>query len=175
MEVLAVVLLAVRDDRFRLAELVQHDDQLAALDLLHLAGEQLADLAGELVADPGALALADALDDALLGRLHRRAGRTPSNGHVLLEHVADLEVRVLVAGLLQRDLPGRVLDRLDHLAEPDDANGPLQLVDAQLELDVRAVAADQGGLDAVAQQVEQFRAIELLGGGELAEGGKDFG
>ena len=36
-EVLAVVLLAVRDDRFGLAELVQHDDELAALDLLHLA------------------------------------------------------------------------------------------------------------------------------------------
>ena len=45
-------------------------DQLAALDLLNLAGEQLADLGRELVADAGALAFADALDDALLGRLH---------------------------------------------------------------------------------------------------------
>ena len=45
MEVLAMVLLAIRNDRFRLAELVEHDDELAALDLLHLAGEQLADAA----------------------------------------------------------------------------------------------------------------------------------
>ena len=43
MEVLAMVLLAVRDDRLRLAELVEHDHELAALDLLDLAGEQLAD------------------------------------------------------------------------------------------------------------------------------------
>ena len=101
MEVLAVVLLAVRDDRFRLAELVQHDDELAALDLLDLAGEQVADLGGELVADPRALALADALDDALLGGLHGEAAELGER-HLLLEHVADLEVGILVAGLLER-------------------------------------------------------------------------
>src|SRR4051812_45933216 len=42
MEMLAMILLAVRNDRFGLAELVQHDDELAALDLLHFAGKQLA-------------------------------------------------------------------------------------------------------------------------------------
>ena len=70
MEVLAMILLAIRNDRFRLAELVEHDDELAALDLLDFAGEQVADARRELVADPGALAFADALDDALLGGLH---------------------------------------------------------------------------------------------------------
>ena len=136
--------------------------------------EEIADLAGELVADAHALALADALDDALLRGLHREATEG-LEGNVFLEHVAHLEVLVLVARLFQRDLPGRVFHRLDHLAEADDANGALQLVDAQLELHVRAVAADECGLDSVAQHVEQLRAIELLGGGELAEGGKDFG
>ena len=85
--------------------------------------EQLADLGGELVADPRALALADALDDALLGGLHGERGRTRRSRHLLLEHVADLEVGILVAGLLQRDLPAGILDRLDHLAEADDLDG----------------------------------------------------
>ena len=44
-EVLAMVLLAIRNDRFRLAELVEHDDELAALDLLDFAREQVADAA----------------------------------------------------------------------------------------------------------------------------------
>jgi hypothetical protein len=39
MEVLAMILLAVGDDRLRLAELVEHDDELTALDLLDFAGE----------------------------------------------------------------------------------------------------------------------------------------
>ena len=98
-EVLAVVLLAVGDDRLRLAELVEHDDQLAALDLLDLAGEELADLVGELVADARALALAHPLDDPLLGRLHRQPPEG-LEGDVLLEHVAELELGVLEPGLL---------------------------------------------------------------------------
>ena len=79
--------------------------------------QQLAHLGGELVADPGALALAHPLDDPLLGRLHREPAEL-LEGDLFLEHVADLEVGILVAGLLERDLPARVLDRLDHLAEP---------------------------------------------------------
>jgi len=37
MEVLAVVSARVRNDRLRLAELVEHDHELAALDLLDLS------------------------------------------------------------------------------------------------------------------------------------------
>ena len=62
MVVLAMILLAIRNDRFRFAELVEHDDELAALDLLHFAGEQVADARGELVAD------------AACARLRGRAG-----------------------------------------------------------------------------------------------------
>src|SRR5439155_5284905 len=51
MEVLAMVLLAVGQDRFCFAKLVEHDNKLSALDLLDLTGQQLADAIGELVAN----------------------------------------------------------------------------------------------------------------------------
>src|SRR5262249_12450692 len=99
MEMLAMVLLAIRNDRFRLAELVEHHDELATLDLLDLAGQKVADAGGELVADPRALAFAYALDDALLGRLHGGAAEHREVDR-LLEHVADLESFVIRASVL---------------------------------------------------------------------------
>jgi hypothetical protein len=51
MEVFAMVLLSVRNDRFGFAKLVQHYHELAALDLLHFTGEEIADPAREFVAD----------------------------------------------------------------------------------------------------------------------------
>ena len=87
-----MVLLAIRNDRFGLAELVQHDDELAALDLLDLAAQQIADAAGELVANARALAFANALDDSLLGGLHRGASELGEVDRDL-HHVADLELR----------------------------------------------------------------------------------
>src|SRR5262249_44601269 len=139
---LAMVLLAVGDDRLRFAELVEHYHDLAALDLLHLSRKQLADLAGELVADAAALALAHALDDALLRRLH---GGTSELGerHFFLEHVAGLEVGVFEARLLERDLRARVLHRFDYRLQHHDPDRALELVDRDLGADVRAVALHQ--------------------------------
>src|SRR3989475_2695798 len=88
-EVLAVVLLPVGDDRLGLAELREHHHDLAALDLLHLARQELAHLARELFADAGALPLAHTLDDALLSRLHRRAPEH-FEADLFLHHVPDL-------------------------------------------------------------------------------------
>src|SRR2546426_6717457 len=48
-EVLAVILLAVGDDRLGFAELREHDDDLAPLDLLDFAREELSHLVGELL------------------------------------------------------------------------------------------------------------------------------
>src|SRR5262249_22968871 len=98
-EMLAVVLLAIRNDRFRFAELVEHHDELATLDLLHFTAEQIADARRELVADSRALAFAHALDDALLGRLN---GRASEDGEIdrLFHDVAQLEAVVERLGVV---------------------------------------------------------------------------
>src|SRR5205823_6839742 len=93
MEMLAMVLLAIRNDGLRLAKLVEHDDELAALDLLHLARQQIAHAGRELVANARALALADALNDALLRGLHRRPAEHREIDR-LFHDVADLEAFV---------------------------------------------------------------------------------
>jgi hypothetical protein len=164
----------VSSSRLSLAELVQHDDELAALDLLDFARQEIADLRGELVADAGPLTLAHALDDALLGRLHREAPEGVER-HVLLEHVADGEVGVLVLRLFEGDLPAGVLDRLGHLAKPHDADRALQLVHRQLEPHVGPVAAHQRRLDPVTQQVEEVGTLQLLGIRQLAKRGQHLG
>src|SRR5690606_34614638 len=133
-EPLARVLLLPRNDRVGIARLVQHHDDLAALDLLHLTGEQLADLAGVLVANLVALALAHALDDALLRGHHGVAAELLElDGD--LEHVADLEVGVVPARLLERDLTRRVLDLVHDLLQDRDHDVAARLVDLDLGLD----------------------------------------
>src|SRR2546425_11956033 len=89
MEVLAVVLLAVRDNGFGLPELGEHHDDLTALDLLHLAREQLAHLVRELLANARPLTFPHTLDDALLRGLHGRAAERLER-HFLFQHVPHL-------------------------------------------------------------------------------------
>src|SRR6185436_9606426 len=99
----AMVLLAVGHDRLRFAELVEHDDELAALDLLHLTGQKLPDASRELVANAGAFSFTDSLDDALLGSLYRGSAE---GGEIdwLFELIADLEAFIEHAGVLELDL-----------------------------------------------------------------------
>src|SRR5438132_990610 len=131
---------------------------------------ELAGFVVEPFADPGALARAHPLDDALLRGLH---GGAPERleGHFLLEHVADLEVRVLEARFLERHLRARVLHGLDHRAEHDDPDRALQLVDADLGPHVGAVALHQRRVQPVLQQIEQLRALELLRVRQLTDRG----
>src|SRR5579859_353130 len=161
-EVLAVVLIAVGDDRFGFAELVQHDDDLAALDLLHLARQQLADFPGKLLANPAPLTLAHPLDDALLGRLHGGPAELLERDF-FFQHVAGREFRILVARFLERDLRALVLDGLHHRLEHDDADRSLQLVDPDFGPHVGSVAFDEGGMQAVLEEVDQLAPFELLG------------
>src|SRR6266516_912011 len=170
MEVLAVILLAVGDDRLGFTEFREHHDDLPALDLLHLARKQLAHLVGELLADAGTLALTDALDDALLRGLHRRAAERFER-HLLFQHVAHLEIRVLESRFLERHLRPRILHRLDHGAQHHDPDRALQLVDPDLRPHVRAVALHQRRVQTVLQQIEQLRALELLRVRQLADRG----
>src|SRR5215813_2029918 len=109
MKVFAMVLLAIRNDRFGLAKLVQHDDQLAALDLLDLATQEIANATRELVTDARSLPFAHTLNDSLLRGLN---GRAPEFGEVdgNLHQVTDLEFRILEAGFLDRHFATRVGD-----------------------------------------------------------------
>ena len=168
-----MVLLAVRNDRFRFAELVEHDDELPALDLLDLAGEEVADASRELVADARALAFADPLDDALLGRLDRG---TSEDGEVdrLFHHVAGLEALVERLGVLDGDLVARIFDRFHDGFEEHDLDVALAVVDLDFGLNVRAVLLGEGGEDSVLEQRVQLRAIELFCVRYLAKRGQDF-
>ena len=95
--------------------------------------------------------------------------------HLLLQHVAYLEVGVLEARLFHGHLRARVLHGLDHGAEHDDPDRALQLVDADLGPHVGPIALHQGGVQAVPQQVEQLAAFELLGVRQLANRGDNVG
>ena len=173
MKMLAMILLAIRNDCFRLAKLIEHDDELAALDLLDFAGEQLTHFGRELVADLGALAFADALDDPLLGGLHGGAAKHREIDR-LFEHVTDLEARVEQAGILGGNLAGAVLDDVDDRAEQHDLDVALAFVDVDLSLYGRAVLLRQRGENAVLEQTVQLRALQLLGVRQLAKRSENF-
>ncbi len=161
MEMLAVVLLPVRDDRFGFAELVEHHDQFAALDLLDLAGEQLTDPATELVANLGALTLADALDDPLLRGLDGSASKLREVDRDL-HRVADLKLGVLVAGLFDGHFAARILDLLDYSLEHPDVDRAAVVIDRDFRLYVRTVLLGQRGLDPVFEQPVQLATSKLL-------------
>src|SRR6185437_2377706 len=158
MIVLAMILLAVRHHGFCLTEAVEHDDELAALDLLHLTAQQLANARRELVADLGALALAHALQDALLRGLHGRASEFCKIGRNF-HYVADLEFRILEARFFERDLACGVLDLLDHGLEQHDADGAALFVDVDFGLHWTAVLLGERGEDTVLQKIAQLRTI----------------
>src|SRR5215212_7238177 len=100
MKVLAMILLAIRNHGFSFAELVQHDDELASLDLLNFTRQKIADAARELVANLCSLAFANALNDSLLcGKYGHATEFREING--LLEYVTNLELRIFVAGFLE--------------------------------------------------------------------------
>ena len=82
-----------------------------------------------------------------------------------------MEVRVLEAGLFHRDLTARVLDGLDHGAQEHNLDRALELVDADLGPHVGAVPLHECRVQPVLQQIEQLRALELLGIGQLSNRG----
>jgi hypothetical protein len=172
-KVLAMVLFAIRDDGFGFTELVEHDDELAALDLLHFSREKVSNPAGEFVADFGALAFAYTLDDSLLRRLH---GRAPELGEINgnLHLIADLEVGVLEACFLERYLAGGVRHFFHDGLEQNDPDCALVLVDIDFSLDGGSVLLGEGGVDAIFEEPVQFGAIDLLGVCQLADRRQDL-
>jgi hypothetical protein len=147
-EVLAMILFAIRDYRFRLAKLVEHHDELAALDLLHFTGQQLTDAIRELVADLGPFTFTHALDDPLLGRLHCAAAEF-SEIHRNFHHVAGLELGIFEARLVDRDLPAGISHFVDHGFQQDDIDLAIPFVDLDFGLNRGPVLFRQGSMNAV--------------------------
>ena len=67
-EALPRILFLPRNDRLGIARSIEHEHELAALDLLHLSRKQLADPVGVFLANALAFTFADQLHDPLLGR-----------------------------------------------------------------------------------------------------------
>ena len=114
LEVLARDQLVAADDRLAAAEV---DDDVAVLDALDRAVDDLADAVLVLVVLAVALGLAHLLHDHLLGRLRGDAAEIHRRQR-LGDEVADLGVGVALAGRRQRDLARAVLDVLDDLHQP---------------------------------------------------------
>ena len=173
MEMLAVVLFAIRNDCLRLAELVEHHHKLAALDLLDLAGQQIADARRELIADARALTFANALNDPLLRRLYGGATKDREVDR-FLEHVTDLEPFVITSRVVDGDLTARVLDAVDDVLEKHDADLALAVIDVDFGLNVRSILFRERGHDAILQKPVELRTVELLHVRQLAERGEYF-
>ena len=100
--------LVAADDALAAAEV---DDDVAVLDALDHAVDDLADAVLVLVVLAVALGLAHLLDDDLLGRLRGDAAEVEGRQR-LGDGVADLRRRVALARLGERDLARVVLDRV---------------------------------------------------------------
>ena len=163
---LPIVLLLPRNDRFGLSRPIKQQNQLAPLDLLHFARQQVADPSGVFVADALALPLANAQHDALLGG---RDGVAPEFGKVLLQlhHVARFVRFVVPTGFFERHFRGRVLHFLDDPLEHHDADAARHVVDGDLGIHGRAVHAGQAGVNAVADEFVDLFRIQVLRGRDI--------
>ena len=112
MKVFASILLAIWDDRLGLSKLVDENDQFAPFDLLNLSRQQLAHLVRELLPNTRTFPFAHTLNDALFGRLNRRAAKRLKR-FLFLQHFARLEFRIFPPGFLQTDLCRRILHCLN--------------------------------------------------------------
>ena len=158
---LPMILFTIRNDRFCFTKLVEHDHQLAALDLLHLPGEEVADPASELVTDARSLAFANALHDPLLRSLNGGAAEF-IEVDLDFHHVPDLELGVHEPRLFKRDFTGSVGHLFHYRFEQHDADGAFFLVDLDFCLHVGPVLLSQSGMNAVLEKPVQLLARDLL-------------
>ena len=170
---LARVLFLPGNDGLGVAGTVQHENQLAALDLLHFAGQQVAHAVGVLVADSLPLALAHQLHDPLLGG-HDGVAAELGEGYGNLHDVADLVGGVVPPRLVEQDLRRRVLHGLDDSLEDDHLDFARDIVNDDLGVDVGAEYACQAGMDPVSDEFVDLVELEALGIHDVAERSSDL-
>ena len=149
-------------DRLAAAEIDHH---VAVFDALDDAVDDVADAVLVLGILPVALGLAHLLHDHLLGRLRGDAAVFQRRQRIG-DGVADLGRRMVLARVFQRDLVGRVLDRLDHqhvAGEPQIAGLRLDL---GMHVGFRAVARARRLGDGVLHGGDDDAAVDRLLAGD---------
>ncbi len=137
------------------------DDDVAVLDALDLAVDDLADAILELLVLAVALGVAHLLDDDLLGGLRRDAAEVHGRQR-LGDEVAGLRRRVTGASVLDEDVGRRVLDLLDHLQQPLQLDLAGLRVDLGADVGLGAVARAGGLLDGVLHRGDHDHAVDRL-------------
>ena len=150
--------LVTTDDAFATAEI---DDDIAIFDALDGAVDDFADAVLELVILAVTLGFAHLLHDDLLGGLggdtaeiHRRQR--------IGDEVAELGVRVAVAGQLQRDLGRIVLGGLDNFQKTLQADFAGLGIDVGADVGFRTIARAGGFLDSVGHCGKHDFAVDDL-------------
>ena len=137
------------------------DDDVAELDPLDEPVDDLADAVLELVELPLALGVADLLDDDLLCRLRGDAAKIDRRQRVG-DEIADLGLGVQPLRLRERDLRRLVLDRVDHLAKPQQPDLAVAAVDLGADVVFLAVFGAAGLLDRLLHRLQDFVAVDAL-------------
>ncbi len=163
--------LVAPQDRLGAAE-IDHD--VAELDALDEAVDDLADAVLELVVLALALGVAHLLHDHLLGRLRGDAAEIDRRQRIGQE-IADLGLGIEALGLGERDLRRLVLDRIGDLAEAHQADLAGLAVDLGADVVFEPVFRAPGLLHRLLHRLEHLVAVDALvardGFGDLQEFG----
>ena len=139
----------------------QVDDDVAVLDPLHRAVDDLADAVLVFAVVALALGLAHLLHDDLLGVLGGDAAEVERRQR-LGDEVADLGLGVAALRILERDLRGVVLDGLDDGQHPRQPRLAGLGVDLAADVVLRSVARLRGLLDRVLHGLDDDLAVDRL-------------
>ena len=139
----------------------QLDHDVAVFGPLDDAVDDLADAVLELLELLLALVFAHALDDHLLGGLRGDAAEIDRRQRVD-QVAAELDVRVELAGDVQRDLRLVVLDDLDRLGPARQPHVAGALVDRGADVLLVAVFGAAGLLDGLLHGLQHFVALDRL-------------
>ena len=151
-ETFAGILVLPRDDGVGVGSAVEHHHDLASLDLLDFARQQLSHSIGVFVPDPVPLVFADQLYDALLHGHHRVSAEICKIDRNL-HHVPDLEILIVPSGLFEADLRRRILDFFHYTAKYHDAEATRGVIDGDLRLYIEAMYPSQACHDTILQEV----------------------
>jgi hypothetical protein len=170
--VLGTYLLGGQEDRFGLAEV---DVDVAALEAVDDAGDDVALLAGVLLEDDFALGLTQTLEDDLLGRLGGDAAGVLGED-LDADRVAEVGAGRELARFFQRDLGAVVLDVVfgfDDGLLGEDAHATIFAIDLDGEVHVREVVLLVGRRQRCLDGFEDDLLGEVLLGRELRDRGEE--